>query len=156
SRRRARTRPGVRLVKPDLVLVPPHRRARGQVVARHHLIVAALLLGIDMAPVDREGRPARSDRLAPPLDQLRPGPVGVDPHTMYHAVALRPPKAGPAAVHIRRSGVRRGGICATLLWSLRGGWRWRRNRRLIAGLGCSLVFFWLGCRCGRRRRLVVG
>src|SRR5262249_55284911 len=60
SRRRARTGAGVRLVEPNRVLVSPHRRAGSQVVARHQLSVAALLLGIDKAPVDREGRPARS------------------------------------------------------------------------------------------------
>src|SRR5215475_8837276 len=47
SRRRARPGAGVRLVEPNRVFVSPHSRAGGQVVARHHLIVATLLLGID-------------------------------------------------------------------------------------------------------------
>src|SRR5262249_56697744 len=93
------------------------------------LIVAALLLGIDKAPVDREGRPARSDGTAPQLDRLRPGPVGVDPHAANHAVAPRSPKAGPADARVRC-----GGICATLLCSLRVCRRRRRDRRLITGL----------------------
>src|SRR5262249_57638520 len=54
SRRRARTSAGVRLVEPNRVFVSPYRRAGGQVIARHHLVGAALLLGIDQAPVDRE------------------------------------------------------------------------------------------------------
>src|SRR5262249_61148237 len=70
SRRRARTGAGVRLVEPNRVLVSPNRRASSQVVARHQLIFSALLLCIDKMAVDREGRPARSDRLAPQLAPL--------------------------------------------------------------------------------------
>ena len=45
--------------------------------------------------MDREGRPARSDRPAPQLDRRRRGPVGLDPHAANDAVALRSAKAGP-------------------------------------------------------------
>ena len=38
-------------------------------VAGDHLVVTALLLGVEEVAADREGRPARSDRPAP---QLRP------------------------------------------------------------------------------------
>ena len=45
--------------------------------------------------MDREGRPARSDRPAPQLDRRRRGPVGLDPHAANDAVAMRSAKAGP-------------------------------------------------------------
>ena len=122
----------------------PHRRAGGQVVARHHLVVAALLLGIDQVAVDREGRPARPDRPAPQFDGLRPGPISFDPHAANDAVALRSTKAGPVS-----SGLRSCGICPALLGRLGGG-----SRRLVTDIGRIRTrrFNRRGCRSGRDRR----
>ena len=69
GRRPARTGAAIRLPEPGRVAVSPHRLAGGHVVAGDDLVVTALLLGVEEVAVDREGRPARSDRPAP---QLRP------------------------------------------------------------------------------------
>src|SRR5262245_58278507 len=105
-----------------------------------------------MIGLDRERRPARSDRFAPHFDWLRPDPVGVDLHTMNHAVALRPSNPGPAGVRVRCGRLR-----AALLWRLRRCRPWRWNLRLIAGLGRKLcVRSRRGYRRWRRRRWLVG
>ena len=69
GRRRARTGTAIRLPEPGRVAVCPHRLAGGHVVAGDDLVVTALLLGVEEVAVDREGRPARSDRPAPQLDR---------------------------------------------------------------------------------------
>ena len=94
-RRRARTGAGVRLPEPRRVAVSPHRLAGGHVVAGDDLVFAALLLRVEEVAVDRERRPARSDRPAPQLDRRRLRPVGLDPHAANDAVAIRSAKAGP-------------------------------------------------------------
>src|SRR5262249_25125309 len=125
GRRRARTGAGVRLPEPGGVAVLPHRLAGGRLVARHHLVLAALLLGEEAVAVDREGRPARPDRPAPRLDRRGRGPVGLDPDTGDDAVAMGAAEAGPLGLRRRRF----------------GGRRWRGGRRaLVAGGGHAWLF----------------
>src|SRR5207245_11668043 len=105
----SRTGAAIRLPEPGCVAVSPNRLAGGQVVAGHDLIVTALLLGVEEVAADREGRPARSDRLAPELDRRRPGPVRLDPHAANDAVAIGTAKAGPVGCHLRCCWSRREG-----------------------------------------------
>ncbi len=169
-RRRARTGARVRLEESGSIAVCPHRLAGGGVVAGDHLVVTALLLGVEEVATDREGRPARSDRPAPQLDRRRCRPVGLDPHSGDGSVAAGSPIAGPVGCRLhscrgRRVAMRRHWLVAGLgrepfHGSLRrwGSRRAARNRRqLAAGLGEGLL---LGSFRGRsrraRRRLAAG
>src|ERR1035437_10505048 len=97
SRRPARTGAAIRLVEPSPVAVYPYRLGGGQLVAGDNLVGTSLLLRVNEAAVDREGRPTRSDRPAPELDRRRHGPVGLNPHAGGDAVTMRAAKAGPFA-----------------------------------------------------------
>ena len=55
GRRRARTGTAIRLPEPDRVAMPPHRLARGHLVAGDDLVVTALLLRVEKIAADREG-----------------------------------------------------------------------------------------------------
>ena len=135
GRRRARTGAAIRLPEPGRVAVSPHRLAGGHLVAGDDLVVAALLLRVEEVAVDREGRPARSDRPAPELDRRRCRPVGLDPHAADDAVAIGSAKAGPVGSRLRCCRSRRSG------------------RRLVAGWGRG-AFLGSLRRCRSRRDAV--
>ena len=87
----------------------PDGLASGQVVAGDGFAGAALLLGVEQAAGNRDGRPAGSDRPPPQLHRRGRGPGGLDPHAGDGAVAKGSAEAGPAGGGEDGCGSRRNG-----------------------------------------------
>jgi hypothetical protein len=123
--RRARTGATDGLPEAGRIGVTPHRLSGAQVVAGDELLLAELLLRVEAIAVDRERRPARSDRPAPELDRRRLRPVRFDSRAVHDAVAVRAAEAGPRS--LVRCGDRR------VEWRGRGGVAARRGCRVSGG-----------------------
>ncbi len=108
GRRGPRAGPGDDLAEAGLVLVGPQLLAGRGAVADHHLLRAALLLGVQPIAHHRQRRPARPDALPPHEPGRLAVPVGADAHSGTPTVATGAAEAGPVArLHAQGAGVGR-------------------------------------------------
>src|SRR5262249_55616730 len=110
GRRRARTGSSIRFPEPDRIVVSPYQLASGQLVARHDLVVATLLLGVEEIASHGEGRPTRSDGLMPELDRWAARPVRLDSYPVNNPIAIGSSKAGPICTFLLLRRTRSGSL----------------------------------------------